>query len=481
MQRFVSALGLLLLLCACGGRDEPSDAVAQLADLGVDPQAQHTVVADARYTPPAGTWHVRSDSLAPGQWYEEYARKDAGMLLRVTVFPIRGARTPAVVVGLAIDTFLRSLGADGFGSGERRAFPVWGAPAAQSTWTAMVGGGRVLGEARLLRVSDEHWAFAVGVAPEGSPKQSTAIVRGFVSSLEPGHPVFYARRFAGGSDFELVVARAPGEVPVTLADVAAVELVLEAGVGTRFPLSTRPAMRGALREHAAEKDAQTRASFREVRGALDKSLGMAPDERVAGMRALGSRALQGLLTRATRGYAPARKIAAIWRRLREVVIGTPDNGLTVGDVRCLHEHAAFLASLATNREVRADVEREPAIAAELKRRWSGLATSDKRALRQAGVAWARLRKAWDEASVAQRTEVRSLVAAALAPAEQREPVAALPGPRELMQWMDAIGAEALDGFVLRAAALEPAELAALVAPLAAATGTDGSTGWDLGW
>ena len=473
--RFV-LLGALLFLAACGDAEPPAAPASRVADLGSDPQPQETNDGAARYTPPQGRWRVRTETLAPGEWYEEYAEPEGQALLRVNVFPIRANRDPAVVLGLALDTFLRGIGTDGFGSHGARVLAVSGAPAAQATWTAVVALKTVAGEARLLRASNEQWAFAVGYAPVDGDRGLAPVIRGFVSSLEPAAPVFYERRFFAPEDLKLVVAAAKDEPPVTMRDLMAVELVLEAGAGMRFPLSTGAADRAALREDASAKEAGTRASYRETGAALEKAAGLAADERLAGMRALGQRALQGIGVRAKAGYAPAQKLQAVWRRLSDTALGTPEDGLTVGALQALHEEAAFLASLATNREVRAEPERANRIGAALTARWAELPAEEKDALRAAGLAWARLRKAWDESSPTARNDVRRRVASALAPTPQQE-VEALADERALMRWMDAVPAAALDGYVLRAAALASDRRAGLLQALEAAS----PTGWDLGW
>lgn len=477
MIRSRLALFLFVALAACGGKDESAGTRAVLADLGANPQAQETPHAQARYVPPPGSWRVRSESLRPEEWYEEYASEDGDVLMRVNVFPIRASRAPAAVLGLAVDTFLRGLGTEGFGAAQHRFIEIIGAPAAEVAWSAVVGLERVKGGARLLRTSDDRWAFAIGYT-HAERDERLPIVQAFVKSLEPVEPVFYPRRFRTPSDFDLVVVHKPGEAPVTQRDLLAVELVLEAGTGVRFPLSTRVIVRAVLREDVATaKEKRTRDAYRETGAAMTKAADLPVEERIQGMRALGSRSLKALVERANEGYKPAVRFAGLLKRLREMTVGQAQDGLNVGSVRCLHEQCAFLASLATNREVRADPERGDRIAKALGARWAQLDPAERQALAESGVAWARLRRAWDMAPEAARTATRQRLARALATPEQAAALADEGDLRALLTWMDALPAEALDGFVLRAAALTTAQRADLLSAL----DLEAATGWDLGW
>ncbi len=478
MKRALVAIAVLLLLAACGGEKKAGSPDPKVADMGANPQAQETPRAPASYQPPAGRWKLRSDEPAPSQWYEEYAAEKGATVLRVNVFPVRSGRDPSVTITRAVDIFVRSLGTDGVGFRQRGTRDVWGARGAEAAFSLVRNNVPLRGHARLILARDDMWAFAVGVTADDAPPAEHDVVEAFAKSLEPATPIFYARRFRSVEDMQAIVARAEGEPNVVFGHVMAVELVLEAGVGTRFPLATRSIVHEALRADAQAKLKQTRDAYRETHGALEKSKSLDPAVRLRGMRALGQRVLQALLERATAKYGPAVRYAGVWKRLRELALGSKDDGLTVGAAQCLHEMSAFLASLAADREVPTNATRSDRIVAALKERWSGLGKPAKEALRGTGTAWAGLRQAWDEAEPAARIDFRRAVALALAPADPPKEAADVASERDLMSWMRSTTTpEALDALVMRAAALAPGARADLLDVLAKPT----PSGWELGW
>ncbi len=476
--RLLGGLLLPLLFAACGNAPSDAPQAARVADMGSDPQIQETEGAPARYRPPAGRWRVRAAAEAPGQAYEAYASTTSATRLRIFTFPVRQTRDPAVLLSRAVDTFLRALGTDGFGFRSRRVLDVWGARAAEGTFAAVIDGRPVRGRGRLLEASRATGAFAVGIADEEAPAAEHDVVRAFVGSLEPSVPLFYARAFRSGKDLRQVVARAPGERDVLLSDVVAVELVLEAGVGARFPLSTRGVIRAALSADARAKTKTSRDAYREISAAMEKARGLAPDERLRGMRALGKRSLKALLQRASAGYPPALQYMNVWKRIRGLALGTEADGLTVGAAQCLGERSAFLASLAADRELKSDVARGNRIVAALKSRWKTLAAGEKQALRASGRTWASLRRTWDEAPPAARRALRRATLLALAGPTERAAIEALADERALMTYMRAHATDA-DGerYVMAAAALPHQALIDLLGVLGPRT----AGGWDLGW
>ena len=98
-------------------------------------------------------------------------------------------------------------------------------------------------------------------------------------------------------ELDRVVVKSENAEPITMEQVAAVELVLEAGVGARFPLSSRRYVREALTKDVQQAPARAHTAYREAASALRESESLAPEERERGMRALGKRVLKALLNR----------------------------------------------------------------------------------------------------------------------------------------------------------------------------------------
>jgi len=471
----------LCLLLAAGCGESPSDpqqgGAGRIADMGADPQFLEAEGAAVRYRPPAGRWRVRASSDAPGQWYETYASTTSATRLRVFTFPVRESRDPAVLLSRAVDTFVRSLGTDGFGFRSRRALDIWGARAAEGAFAAVIDGLPMSGQGRLLLTSATTWAFAVGLADDAAAAERD-VVRTFVTSLEPSEPILYARAFRSAEDLRKVVAHGGGEEDVLLSDVVAVALVLEAGIGARFPLSTREVIYAALSEDAQAETKTTRAAYRETGAAMQKARGLAADERMRGMRALGQRILPALLQRASAGYPPALKYRNVWMRLRALAVGTKEDGLTVGAAQCLGERSAFLASLAADREVRNDVARTNRVVAALKTRWSTLSVEEKQALRTSGRTWAALRQAWDEATAEHRLGLRRATLVALSAPENRKEIEALGGGRALLTYLRAHATDEDAERYVQAAAVLPRQA---VVDLLGTLGQPTPGGWALGW
>jgi hypothetical protein len=435
------AVFVTLLSVTAPAVGEDADAPAPLALEG----------APGIVRPPKGEWTRRTGTLAPGQWFIEF-RGANDVLLRVHVFPALQYAEPEKVLLQAVDVFFRGMGVQGFGLPMRRPLEVWGCPAVEGAVTAVRGGARVKGRARLVRLSASHWGFAIGIAPVAAPAAAHDAVHDFARSLEPAEPRFYERRFHRPVQHEVVVVRKREEDPVTLGHVASVQALLEAGIGARFPLALWPQVREALRADAERGPPATRKGFRESAEALQKVLAMEPPKRTAALAEIGKRILQAVLDRAREGYDPAVRFAFAWREMRRLSIGQADDGLTTGQLAHLVEMSEFLASVAADRAVVADRDVRAKLHARLAKRWPEMAAEERKAMRGAEGTWAVLRYAWDNATAERRLAFRAAVAARLTPAAPGAvPEDGRRDARALKRWMDGRAREGLDAALLDAA------------------------------
>lgn len=440
-MRPAATLVTLLLLATCVTAGEEPEGAATLALEG----------APATVAQPSAAWTKRAQAPAPGQWFAEF-RGPEDALLRVHVFPALQAAAPEKVLVQAVDTFFRSLGVQGFGLPTRKTLELWGWTAAEGNMLAMWAGTRVKGRARLVRVSAHQWAIALGIAPTRAKVQVHDAVVRWVRSLEPDVPRFYERRFHRPVQHEVVVVRRPEEEPVTVGHLASVQVLLEAGIGSRFPLALWPQVRGALQADAERGPPRTRTGFRESSEVLQQALALEPEKRGPTLRAMGKRILDAILARAKEGYAPAVRIAFAWREMRQLSLGEAEDGLTTGALAHLVEMSEFLASIAADAEVRADVEVRKRLHARLAKRWPELAAEERKRLRASGETWAALRYAWDNATVKRRLAFRVVAAARLTPGSGDPEVdRTSPDARVLKRWLDGRPREGLSAALLDAA------------------------------
>ncbi len=475
--RPVRALALLVLLALAAGcgeerPTEPAAPAEAAVDFGADPQRLTLEGAPASVQPPAGTWLGRTDRPGPDRWTEQWRRPEDGVLLQAAVFPARPGEHPATALVAVVDAFVRSQGTDGFGQTKRGSGLVRGASAAWTGFAAVLGGVRHEGQARIVQLDADRWALAIGAAPDPAGAAARALVADFAASLLPDEATFYARRFVDPAALETIVARGAGtdaDPAVTTRDVAAVQLVIEVASGGRFPLYVQPKLRGALAREASQGSAASRASFRQITATLDETRAMAPAERVAGMRALGKRVLEQIFERAMQGYAPANKYRMAWQGMGRIALADETIPLSVAAMASLGEMAAFLASLAADREVPASESRIKTLRDALQARWAAFEPAGRTALTHAGDDWAALRHAWDHAAPDRRVLFRRAVLEALVTPEQREAIVALPRARDdggvaLLAWMQAHASDG-DAYAERALWLARSTRLALVGML----------------
>lgn len=431
------------------------------------------------FTPPAGTWKERAESLAAGQWFAEY--EAAAALMRVHVFPVKHGTDPEPVLTQAIDTFFRGLDVHGFGVPSRRAIDVWGCPGASASIMAQVGGRRVSGRAKIVLLGGHQWGFAIGYASSEATRAQREAVNAFVAGLEPREPVFYERRFHTPKAYERIALRVPGDEPLTAGAFAAVERVIEAGIGARFPLAIMPPIREALVADAKKGTARTRAGYRATAEALEAAAGFDEAKRNANMRALGRRILEAILERANLGYAPALQFARAWHEFRGLRIGTEEDGLTAGDLANRIEMSEFLASVAADRELKAQGALRQGLVERVNERWKDIPKEERAGWRTIGALWSALRYAWDHAQPAGRLAFRRAVAAALHDGAAT-PGAAVRTERELKAWLAGLNRagdreEAGAELLRNAFDLSLAERRALIDTL----GVEDAYGFHFGW
>ena len=438
-----------------------------VTDFGPTPVPIDVSGAPAVVTPAPGSWHFRTDNAAPGESLAQWTEPGGTRVLQVVTFPTQQSTDPVAVLMQAVDRFFRGLGVEGFGLPSRKALRVWGAPAAEGTVNAALGGHRVDGSARLVLVRPDQWAFAVGIAPTDAPVAEKDAVHRFVHSLEPRSPRFYERRFRDEEALARVALQVGEEKALSNEDVAAVLLLLQAGADARLPLATQQTLREALLAHARASTPEGRSGYRDAAAAFPTWTKLDPAERAAGMRQLGARMLQGLFQRANQADPAAMRFANAWRYLGKLAMGTEEDGLNIGQVTNLTEMSAFLASIAFDGDVTGDPAVGTALRDRLREglaaRWAQLPAEERAALRRSGSQWAELRRAWDLATEEDRAAFRRAVVAELADPAEREIVSALDPGRPLLRWIEAqAGAQRAALLVERAFALTPGQRALLI-------------------
>ena len=475
MPRLVLLFALLacLGLPACG--DEPTAPVEnpdERVDYGADSQRLAMDGAAASVQPPAGAWMVRTDRPGPDRWTQQLRRESDEILLQAAVFPAPARQHPMTALVRSIDAFVRSLGTDGFGQTERGAGLVRGASAAWSGFAAVIDGARREGRARIVQVSPTQWALAIGMAPDAAGPEGLALVQAFADSLLPDEVTFYARRFVDPAKLAEAIdggEPSPDEAKrettaVTRRDIAAVQLVIEVASGGRFPLAVQPTLRRALAQEAAQGSDASRASFKQVATTLDQTKDMAPAERAAGMRSLGKRILEAIFGRAMEGYGPANQYRLAWQGMGRPAIAHETQSLAVAAMHSLAEMSAFLASLATDQEVRSTEDRAKELRDALEAAWAGLDEETRALYARAGDDWAALRYAWDHADPGAKRAFRRDVAVLLSAPEARAEVEGLADDQALLAWMQANAPKGAT-FARRAALLAPKTRRELVATL----------------
>ena len=430
--------------------------------------------APAHVVPPPSTWTRTVRTPGAGQWYVHYAGP-AKTWVEARVFPVQGDAKADVVLMQAVDTYRRGLGAGGFGMPTRKPIDILGCEGADGTIQLVVGQQVFEGHARLLRLPRARWAFALGGALRGGDKAHADAVKAFVTSLLPTEPVFYAPTFEA-ADLDRAVVRPADEPAVTLAQVVAVEALVEAGMGARLPVSERPRLRSILIEEARDGSPKTREGFRQSAEAVRAMGELPPAKRAETMRALGARVLEQVQARAKDGGRAAAKLVLLWRDARKTVAGTVEDGLPLQSLGSLLEMDLFLASVAADREIPLSAARRDALQRSVAEAWPTLTKAERDALRGAGAQWAALRHAWDQARAPARFAFRRGVLARLLPGA-KEAVEALGDGAALKRWMAAqVGSDRQPELVTAAFALTAADRQALLDLL----GTH-AAGYRFGW
>jgi hypothetical protein len=430
----------------------------------------------ARIAGPAAGWTAREATPAAGQSVLRIEAPGGTARVEAWVFPAEpGEANPAAVLTQAVGRWIQALhGPTGpvAGMPTRRDVRPLGCPGAEATLSSRWRDAPARGNARLLRLSEHQWAFAVGLAAASDAAASEEVAR-LVGSLAPAAPRFVDPTFRL-TDLDAPLTRTEGELPVRREDLFAVERVLEAAIGVRLPLQEREALRRTLSADLAQGSARTRAGYREVGAAVRALEGRDPAEREATLAAVGGRVLRAVIERAqAEQYAPAVALATWLDRAERIVVGEPGTGLPLHAVESLVEHAAFLATIAGDRTFEPATSDVVTLRDALRDRWDALPEPERTLLRQAGRSWARLRRAYDLATPAARLGFRREVAVRLAGD------APVPGTTEapaLKEWMDALDAPAREARFQRAAALRVAQRDALTA-LLEVEGDDGAFGW----
>jgi len=460
----VHALRVLLVFALCAAPALAGEAWREIGD------------GAARVAPPPTDWTARETRPAAGQSVLTMEAPEGAALVEAWVFPAEAgeANAPAVLSRAVTRWFAALNGPTGPAAGMpmRGTVDLLGCPGAEAVLSSRWRDAPARGSARILRVSEHQWAFAVGIAA-ASDRAGVEEVARVVGSLEPALPRFVDPTFQI-ADLDAPLARGEGEIPVRRADVLAVERAIEAAIGARLPLQERAALRQALSADLARGSATTRAGYRDVGAALRELQGRDPAEREATLAALGGRILTAVIERAkNERYEPAVAFAMWLDRAERIAVGEPGAGLAVHALESLMEHAAFLATIAGDRRIEPDAAVATGLLEALRARWPDLGEEERRALRGAGRSWARLRRAFDLAGPAERLAFRREVAARLVPGAD-VPEAA--DARALKAWMDALETAARGRLVDRAAALPAAARDALTAVLGVED-DDTALGW----
>ncbi len=431
-------------------------------------------------TPPTGEWTQRNESLAPGQWHVEYRSKDGKAMMRAHVFPARPGSEPEPTLVQAVDVFFRGMNVGGFGLPTKRAVDVFGCPGAAGSLMASIGGGRVTGEVRVVRLTQHQWGLAIGYAPETAAAQR-AVIRAFVRSLEPQEPVFYDRRFHDPASLDRVAVVVPGGDKLTAGHIAATVRVIEAGIDDRFPLAILPPLKAAMRADARKGTTKTRQGYRDTAEALKTATGFEPAKRDDSLTLLGRRVIDAILKRANSGYEPAVEFARAFNEARGLRAGKPEDGLTAGALASRMEMSEFLASIGADRELKITGEPRQALVRKVHAAWKDVSAEDREAWRKIGVLWAALRYAWDTALPEARFAFRKAVMGRLWKSTTFDSLATTRLLKRHMireRKMIPDGAEGIDAFCVdRAFDLTPAERRALIDVL----GVKDAYGFHFGW
>lgn len=356
--------------------------------------------------PPRQAPAVQVDTPAPGEWAATWAGGDTTAWFQVRTFPVKSNRDPERVLSLAVDSLVRSMGVSGFGMPIRKRLVVWGRPAADGVFEFVRDGVKRGGRVRLLLDSPHTWVFAVCHGPYKDRLRDLERMKQFVESLEPVAPTFYDVRFdERGRHTEIRLGVERG-APLTLAEVAATEAVLEAGLGYRVPLGDRPLLRQSLLVLPRQEGERGIKAMRDMKRAVDAALEKPAVERMPFLAPLGQRMLEGMRKRVEKNDRSALAVLQVVMRLDQAVAKAEERTLPAAVWRSRLEMAAFLASVLRGEATRMDLKTQSLLEQELSARFA----ESPDAFRASDRAWARLRYAWDQASSGQKQAARRALA-----------------------------------------------------------------------
>ena len=363
--RSMNALRLpLFVVCAwlafAGGRVCAKDGVLHLEGTSAHIQA------------PPTSWTSKKHDSRAGQIGYTWSNKAGSAVASVLVFPLRREGKAKSLLRQAVDTAIRARVRRGFGMLDQTSFEILGRDGSDARIEIALAEGKANGVARLLRISDAQWGFAWGYATAKAPAESVAIVERIVKSLRTTDPHLFTLRFDERPTFAKPVAVIKGEEPIRREHIVAVQLLIEASRGERFPVAIRPLLRQALIDDVRESRPKWREGFREALRSVRKAERLPLTSREKNFADWGTAIFAGYMLRSSRRELAGMKVTTIWEKLSAPVAVERGQALNTCDYSSMAEMASFFASLALDTGVSVSDSIQAELKSALAGRWKAL-------------------------------------------------------------------------------------------------------------
>ncbi len=321
--------------------------------------------------PPSSWAHTKHDEQA-GQIGCTWTYKGSGAVVSVLVFPVRREGTAKALLRQAVDTAVRGRTRSGFGMLDQKSFQILGRDGSDARIEIALAKEKALGHARLLRIADAQWAFAWGYAPEKAPADVAGLIKRVVTSLQTTDPALFTLRFDERPTFSREVVTVKGEEAIRREHIIALQLLLEASRGERYPVAVRPLLRKALVDDARRSKSKWRDGFREALRSVRKAEHQPLDVRRKLFTEWGTAIFAGYVLRSVRRELAGMKVTTIWEKLSAPVATHKGESLKTCDYSALAEMASFFASLGLDKGVPVSDEIQASLKKSLAKRWTSL-------------------------------------------------------------------------------------------------------------